>query len=264
MATNVTRHSMRVLSSRARSSLRPSSIPCSQRKFSSSSSCAEDQEQVEKPRWSYTPPGAKSPFSLNAIESKRPHYPVNEDKAVLDKFYISLLGKDGDKMLSENIKWLAVTHKSFDQGRRGFNDRLALLGKRIVQLQASLCLVQNPTKYKHPVPPLSPAEQKIAFNHPALAGLENLSHNSRGWVTHRNNMAKLAQKYDVVRVMRWGPRNLTSGEPQPNDLVQSGVDVVLAHTLYAIVGALALERGGVAANKFAQERILAPQGLTSA
>lgn len=31
-------------------------------------------------------------------------------------------------MLSEEIKWLAVTHKSFDQGRRGYNDRLALLG----------------------------------------------------------------------------------------------------------------------------------------
>jgi large subunit ribosomal protein L15 len=127
MATNVTRHSMRVLSSRARSSLRPTSNPYSQRKFSSSPSCAE-QEQVEKPRWAYTPPGAKAPVSLNAIESKRPHFPVNEDQAVLDKFYISLLGKEGDKVLSENIKWLAVTHKSFDQGRRGFNDRLALLG----------------------------------------------------------------------------------------------------------------------------------------
>ena len=32
-------------------------------------------------------------------------------------------------MLSEETKWLAVTHKSFDHGRRGFNDRLAFLGK---------------------------------------------------------------------------------------------------------------------------------------
>lgn len=31
-------------------------------------------------------------------------------------------------MLSDEVKWLAVTHKSFDQGRRGFNDRLAFLG----------------------------------------------------------------------------------------------------------------------------------------
>ena len=31
-------------------------------------------------------------------------------------------------MLTEETKWLAVTHKSFDHGRRGFNDRLAYLG----------------------------------------------------------------------------------------------------------------------------------------
>lgn len=31
-------------------------------------------------------------------------------------------------MLSDEVKWLAVTHKSFDHGRRGFNDRLAYIG----------------------------------------------------------------------------------------------------------------------------------------
>jgi large subunit ribosomal protein L15 len=56
---------------------------------------------------------------------------------------------------------------------------------------------------------------------------------------------------------------LTYGEPQPNDLTASGVEPILAHTLFAIVGAIALERGGVEANKFALERILAPQGLTA-
>lgn len=39
-----------------------------------------------------------------------------------------MLGEGGDKILSEEVKWLAVTHKSFDQGRRGFNDRLAFIG----------------------------------------------------------------------------------------------------------------------------------------
>lgn len=53
----------------------------------------------------------------------------NEDPAVLDQFYIRFLGREGAKLLSEEVKWLAVTHKSFDQGRRGFNDRLAFFGK---------------------------------------------------------------------------------------------------------------------------------------
>ena len=84
-------------------------------------------DYTDKPRWSYTPPLAKAPFSLR-LNTKRREYPVNADPNVLDEFYIRMLGNDGDKLLSDEIKWLAVTHKSFDQGRRGFNDRLAFLG----------------------------------------------------------------------------------------------------------------------------------------
>lgn len=79
------------------------------------------------PRWSYTPPRAKAPFSLH-MNSRRPDFHVNQDPARLDEFYLTMLGEDGDKMLADELKWLAVTHKSFDQGRRGFNDRLAFLG----------------------------------------------------------------------------------------------------------------------------------------
>lgn len=56
---------------------------------------------------------------------------------------------------------------------------------------------------------------------------------------------------------------LTDCSNQPNDLEHSGLNVVLTHTMYAIVGAIALERGGVEANEFARQRILAPQGLGS-
>ena len=38
-------------------------------------------------------------------------------------------------MLTEEVKWLAVTHKSFDHGKRGYNDRLAFLGKILLQLK---------------------------------------------------------------------------------------------------------------------------------
>lgn len=57
-----------------------------------------------------------------------PAFGVNEDPDKLDKALIRVLGKDGDQMLTDEVKWLAVTHKSFDHGRRGFNDRLAYLG----------------------------------------------------------------------------------------------------------------------------------------
>lgn len=39
------------------------------------------------------------------------------------------------------------------------------------------------------------------------------------------------------------------------------MDTVLAHTLYAIVGALSLQRGGDTTTQLVKERILAPLGL---
>jgi large subunit ribosomal protein L15 len=54
---------------------------------------------------------------------------------------------------------------------------------------------------------------------------------------------------------------MTSPPQQVDNLNGSGVDVVLAHTLYSIVGAVALEKGGDFANKLVRERILSPLGL---
>ena len=59
---------------------------------------------------------------------------VNNDPAKLDAMYNRLLGEGGSQMLPEELKWLAVTHKSFDQGRRGFNDKLALTGMSAIFL----------------------------------------------------------------------------------------------------------------------------------
>ena len=53
---------------------------------------------------------------------------VNSDPEKLDRVLVGILGDGGDKMLTEEVKWLAVTHKSFDHGRRGYNDRLAFYG----------------------------------------------------------------------------------------------------------------------------------------
>lgn len=60
---------------------------------------------------------------------KNNEFQCNNDPRKLDEMYTTFLGEGGDKWLSEETKWLAVTHKSFDQGKRGFNDRLSYLGK---------------------------------------------------------------------------------------------------------------------------------------
>ncbi|MBE3112326.1 MAG: hypothetical protein IMZ46_17765 [Acidobacteria bacterium] len=82
-----------------------------------------------RPRWSFTPSLMQAPFSLSRPKDpRRSVWASNEDPAVLDRFYERFLGPQWPGMLPDELKWLAVTHKSFDQGRRGFNDRLAYLG----------------------------------------------------------------------------------------------------------------------------------------
>lgn len=44
-------------------------------------------------------------------------------------------------------------------------------------------------------------------------------------------------------------------------LEASGIEVVLTTSLYAIIGAIALQKGGYAAAKVARERVLKPLGI---
>lgn len=68
------------------------------------------------------------PFRVRPT-NKNNEWRVNSDPRKLNEFYNRLLGEGGEAMLSEEAKWLAITHKSFDQGRRGFNDRLSWFGE---------------------------------------------------------------------------------------------------------------------------------------
>jgi len=125
--------------------------------------------------------------------------------------------------LSEETKWLAVTHKSFDQGKRGFNDRLSYLGshthithedeandlqlgKRIVDLQTSYVLASAP---RNPAGETGPDQfLRKPFEHPALEGLTNLSERAKGDILHKRRLAQLAERYGIDKVMRWKPRNV--------------------------------------------------------
>ncbi|KAL8806859.1 MAG: hypothetical protein Q9200_004896 [Gallowayella weberi] len=140
-------------------------------------------------------------------------FQVNQDPEKLDKAYIRVLGRDGHKMLTDEVKWLAVTHKSFDHGRRGFNDRLSYLGvlrswsstgKRIVELQASLHILASSTTTPEParVDPLG----REPFKHPALEGLAGLTQQRKQAILDRRRTSQLADKYGLANVLRWKPK----------------------------------------------------------
>ena len=146
------------------------------------------------------------------------------------------------------LQWLAVTHKSFDHARRGFNDRLAFLGKRIVDLQTSIALLNAPI-----TPGLNPPAQEV-FRHPALEGVENITAFAKANVLEKSRLARLASSYGVDKAVRWKPK-------KSDNLQGSGVEAVLSHTMFSIIGALALQRGGEVAVNVVRERILKPLGL---
>lgn len=69
----------------------------------------------------------KAPIRINP-RNRNMDFAVNEDPKKLDEVLARLLGQGTEDWLPQEVKFLAVTHKSFDYGRRGFNDRLAFLG----------------------------------------------------------------------------------------------------------------------------------------
>ena len=213
----------------------------SQRRQTSTASSppqASTVDETSTPRWQSTPPAMKAPVRIRGPEFD-PNATVNSDPKKLDGFYARMLGDHSDKTLSEEVKWQAVTHKSFDQGRRGFNDRLAYLGmlpsngcsdgcrcvagadtmlllalgKQIVMLQASLALLEgSPSKT-----PADPYE-RVPYGHPALNGVEVLSTNTRNKLLAKKKLSALAVDYGLHEVLRWLPRmvrDMTYGPPAP-------------------------------------------------
>ncbi|KUI70210.1 hypothetical protein VM1G_06321 [Cytospora mali] len=208
----------------------------------------EDVEEA-RPRWSYTPEGLKGAhgFSLNKI--KVPHraiWHVNEDPAKLDEFYERFLGRNGSRMLPEEVKWLAVTHKSFDYGRRGFNTRLAYFGRQIMvheamnEIMTSTHLTENE---------LTDPWNRKPFESPALQNVDKLSTTRPQDVMSVSDLAAVAINLRLNEVVRWKPRN-------PDNLKGSGIETALATSIFAIVGAVALQNGGEVASKLAREKVL--------
>lgn len=186
-------------------------------------------------------------------------FKVNEDPRRLDDAYVRMLGPGGDKMLGDEAKWLAVTHKSFEHGSQGFNDRLAYLGRRIVELQTSQALINSPQENQWPRAsdgkPQPDQYGRRPFLHPALNGLQGLSDEAESKVLSKARLAQIAESYGLDKVTRWVPK-------RADNLQGSGIESVLMTSLYAIVGAVALEKGGEVANKVVQDKILAPLGFT--
>jgi len=191
----------------------------------------------------------KAPFSPHITKDpSRSRWKVNDDPKRLDKALSQFLGRDGDRLLPDEIKWLAVTHKSFDQGRRGFNDRLAFLGRQICTYESTQSILTSPARTVEPeADPY--AHLRTPFEHPELRSLDNLTLNQPSDNFTFEKLAALAVDTGLADVVRWKPR-------MPENIQGSGFAVVISGAVYALVGAVALQHGGKVASRIVRERII--------
>ncbi|KAL7625271.1 hypothetical protein AAE478_004487 [Parahypoxylon ruwenzoriense] len=211
--------------------------------FSTSASRPSEEEQFENhPRWARTPERMKAPFSPHITKvPSRSFWVVNDDPQKLDEALNNFLGHNGERILSDELKWLAVTHKSFDQGRRGFNDRLAFLGRQICVLECTQSIITSkpiPEELGHD--PF--AGRRKPFKDHALRSIENLSHSQPNDIFSLEKLSRIAFDTGLVDV--------------PENIKGSGLDVVMSGAVYALVGAVALQQGGKIASRIVRERIM--------
>ncbi|KAK7420195.1 hypothetical protein QQX98_002848 [Neonectria punicea] len=219
--------------------------PTSPRASSSSASSSEPPAFV--PRWSQTPPEMKADVQLDFAKwAHNKIWSVNNDPKKLDEMYDRLLGPNGSRLLPEELKWLAVTHKSFDQGRRGFNDRLALVGRMALIMETTKQIVS-----KDPIPGSRVADEfeRQPFEHPQLNAIDNLTVEGPRDIVGKEKLYDLAIDVGLIDVVRWKPRLVRK-------LKASGVEVVLNSAILAIIGAVTLQHGSVVAAQVIRERIL--------
>lgn len=194
----------------------------------------------------------KATFSPHITKDpKNSVWHVNTDPAKLDDALNNLLGNGGERLLPDELKWLAVTHKSFDQGRRGFNDRLAYLGRQIAVTEAMQSILSetagplgDQTMERDPF-----EGRREPFENALLDRVDRLAFQLPDSVFDLKKMQKLAVETGINRVVRWKPR-------KPENLKVSGIPVVMSGALYAIIGAIALQHGGKVASKIVRERII--------
>lgn len=147
---------------------------------------------------------------------------------------------------------------------------LIVPGRRILNLQTNIALLQSPVA-NQTQSSADPSDDRLHFAHPALDGLANLTDAPISEILTKERLGPLATEMGMRVIMRWTPRNVSffcwkpvnckSNDDQVHKMESSGIDVVLTTSLYAIIGAIALQKGGDVAARVAREKVLKPLGI---
>lgn len=140
-----------------------------------------------------------------------------------------------------------------------------------MELQTSLGLLASRDASRFLGESLNDPHGREPFEHPATTNIETLLGNAKSFFTHHRQIARVAEEYEIPSVVRWQPKNVSCvrniffeaklTSMQPENLQGSGSDMVYAQTVYAIIGALAMEQGGAVANRITREKVIESLGI---
>ncbi|RPA76867.1 hypothetical protein BJ508DRAFT_364839 [Ascobolus immersus RN42] len=207
-------------------------------------------------------PQPRAPYQHRAQHPKyansnrvQPKFEPIRDVGLLRKAFENLLGEKWKDVLSDEVKWQCVTHISHDHGWKPHNDKLSFMGRRLLYLQATLAQIHDPVA---PIPPAQPTleEEKSGkyspapvYYHEDFKNLHSTNYDSVGKLVDENVLAMIAMRAGITSMLQWTPS-------YPKNLAKSGQDSVAVHALFAIIGAIGLEKGGAVARQVIFERIL--------
>lgn len=84
------------------------------------------------------------------------------------------------------------------------------IGKRIVELESSLAIVNSPMSTRqNVVRPSQDPYGRAPFKHAALDGLANLTDHTKSQTLDTRRLAQLAERYGLTSVLRWKPKKVS-------------------------------------------------------
>lgn len=138
-------------------------------------------------------------------------------------------------------------------------------------LETMRSVVSSPIDPSAPAASLADPYDRQPFSHPALANIDKLAAKQPQDIISKERLAKLGLDTGLHEVTRWKPRvvslsfclpsalpgrSLLTNTLQPENLRGSGLETVLATSIFAIVGAISLQHGAEAASRVAREKII--------
>lgn len=145
---------------------------------------------------------------------------------------------DSKYAISDELALQVLTHKSFGNGIKPYNEKLSAMGSKVLNLYLSKYVIDHPTK-----------------NENAIDGknLDVLGTPISRSLADRKAVGLFAKAAKLNSVMFWNSYNTGVG------FESSGEMKVSAQMVYALVGAVAFQHGKSTAEEFIKEKLIGGQ-----